>query len=443
MTDRRDVLKVILGAALAAGASAHAQTRGLRVGVIGAGWFGKLNLNALMQVAPVEQVALADVDAHMLQEAGRLTAARPEARLAAAPALYRDYREMLAARQFDIVIVATPDHWHTLHAIAAMERGTHLYLEKPVSVDVGEAFALVRAAERTGAIVQVGTQRRTAPFAIEARERVVRAGLLGRVGLVELFGYFHQRPALFPLPSAPPPHLDWDFYCGPAPLIAHNGGIHPRQWRAFDAFGNGYMGDIGVHFIDLCRWLLGLGWPRTIASAGGVFVQRQSAATVPDTQVATFAYDDFIMTWTNRQWGHAPAPAWGAAIHGENGTLHLHSTGYAYEPRDRAARGFGAALDEERGRFAGDEVGPDGDRHLLALTRHNMRDFLAAIAEERAPASNIREGAISTATCALVNISMTLGRTLHWDGQARRVRDDAAANAMLERPYRAPWQRPR
>ena len=440
MTDRRGALKAI--AAAAACATVSAQAGGLRVGVIGAGWFGKLNLNALMQVAPVEQVALADVDAGMLEEAGQLTAARPEAQLAAAPTLYRDYREMLAAQAFDIVIIGTPDHWHALPAVAAMERGAHLYLEKPVSVDVAEAFALVAAAERTGAIVQVGTQRRTAPFAIEARERVVRAGLLGRVGLVDVFGYYHQRPAQFPAASAPPARLDWDFYCGPAPLIDYNASLHPRLWRAFDGFGNGYVGDIGVHFVDLCRWLLGLEWPHVIASTGGALVHRESAATVPDTQVATFAYDDLIMTWTNRHWGHPPDPPWGASIQGENGTLLIHSLGYTYTPRDAAVQGFSASLDLERGRFAGDDVSPERDRHLMVLVRHNMRDFLAAIAEERAPASNMREGAISTATCALANISMKLGRTLHWDAGARRVVDDDAANAMLARAYRAPWRRP-
>ena len=441
MTDRRGALKAIVAAA-AAGAAANAGAGGLRIGVIGAGWFGALNLNALMQVAPVEHVALADVDARMLEETGRLSAARPEARLAGPPALYRDYREMLAAQQFDIVIVATPDHWHALAAIAAMERGAHVYLEKPVSVDVAEAFALVAAAERTGSVVQVGTQRRTAPFAIDARDRVVRAGQLGRVGHVEVFGYYHQRPPQFPPPSAPPAHLDWNFYCGPAPLIDYNRDLHPRLWRAFDGFGNGYMGDIGVHFVDLCRWLLGLEWPQTIASSGGALVDRSSAASVPDTQVATFMYDDLVMTWTNRHWGRAPDPPWGASIHGENGTLLIHSVGYSYSPRDAGAEGFGASLEMERGRFAGDDASPERDRHLMVLTRHNMRDFLAAIAEERPPASSMREGAISTATCALANIAMKLGRTLRWDSAARRVVGDDDANAMLARPYRAPWRRP-
>ena len=140
--------------------------------------------------------------------------------------------------------------------------------------------------------------------------------------------------------------------------------------------------------------------------------------------------------------GRSPDPPWGAAIHGENGTLLLHSVGYRYTPRDAATEGFEASLDLERGRFAGDDVDAERDRHLMVLTRHSMRDFLAAIAEERAPASSIREGAISTATCALANIAMKLGRTLHWDSDARRVVGDEAANAMLARAYRVPWSRP-
>lgn len=445
MEDRRTVISGI-AAALAAGAApqALAQARGLSVGVIGAGWFGKLNLNALMQIAPVSHIAFCDVDRRMREEALALALARRDSVLPQTEpaALFADYREMLAARAYDIVIVATPDHWHALAAIAAMERGAHVYIEKPVSVDVREAQALVATARRTGVTVQVNTQRRTAPFAIEARERVLRAGLLGAIGHVEVFGYFHQRPVRFAAPSSPPAQLDWDFYCGPAPLLPYRPDIHPIQWRAFEAFGNGYMGDIGVHFVDLSRWMLGLGWPRRIASAGGAYVARESASDLPDVQTATFAYDHLLMTWTNRQWGRAPDPRrqWGTAIHGERGTLFVSGEGYEYAPRE--GDGFSGALDMEAGRYAGDAAMPEWERPLQVMTRWHMRDFLAAIAARRAPAASIEEGAISTSCCVLANIALRLGRTLEWDAENQRVIGDDAANALLARPYRAPWRRP-
>lgn len=338
--NRREILRAAAGAATAAGLGAasiaKARAKPWRVGAIGCGWFGKLNLFSLMQVAPVEVVALCDVDQKMLEEAGNLVMARTDsvAPPAAKPVLYRDYREMLKAHAFDIVIVATPDHWHTLPAIAAMKAGAHVYLEKPVSVDVVEGQALVATARATERTVQVGTQRRTTAFLKEAKARVVGEGRLGKIGHVEIFGYFHQRPKSFPAPSVPPATFDWEFFCGPAPLVPYNTAIHPRMYRAFSEFCNGYMGDIGVHMLDCCRFLLNLGWPTRISSSAGIYVDKGSAATVPDTQVAVFAFDDLLMVWTNRQYG-APAEAgrpWGASIYGDRGTLRLSPTGYRFEP---------------------------------------------------------------------------------------------------------------
>ncbi|MCR6643751.1 MAG: Gfo/Idh/MocA family oxidoreductase [Terricaulis sp.] len=267
-------------------------------------------------------------------------------------------------------------------------------------------------------------------------------GCSGRLGTLRCSDIFISALCVFAAPSSPPAQLDWDFYCGPAPLLPYRPDIHPIQWRAFEAFGNGYMGDIGVHFVDLSRWMLGLGWPRRIASAGGAYVARESASDLPDVQTATFAYDHLLMTWTNRQWGRAPDPRrqWGTAIHGERGTLFVSGEGYEYAPRE--GDGFSGALDMEAGRYAGDAAMPEWERPLQVMTRWHMRDFLAAIAARRAPAASIEDGAISTSCCVLANIALRLGRTLEWDAENQRVIGDDAANALLARPYRAPWRRP-
>lgn len=443
--DRRAVMGALAASAALTGAAGAAVRTPYRVGVIGAGWFGKLNANALMQVAPVEITAFCDVDRAMLQEAQALTLARPDSvrRQTRRATLYNDYRRMLDAQRFDIVIVATPDHWHALPAIAALDKGAHVYLEKPITVDVVEGQALVAAARRNDRVVQVGAQRRTAPFLIEARDRVVRPGLLGKVKLVEVFCYYHQRIAHFSPATTPPATLDWDFYCGPAPLAAYYPELHPRNWRSFEVFGNGYMGDVGVHMIDACRWLLGLRWPKRISSEGGIYADTQSAATVPDTQIASFEFDDLLMTWTNRHWGRAPNPAqpWGAAIHGENGTLMVYTEGYEWLPREGNSR-LEATLDHEQGRYAGDNAMPDWERGLQTMTRHNMRNFLNAIETHTRPSCDIEEGHISTACCILANMSLKLGRPLRWDAAAQRIIGDDEAQAMLARPYRAPWRHP-
>src|SRR5262249_17974873 len=216
--DRREFLRT--GGALAVAASglgryaeALADAR-LRVGVIGCGWYGKIDLVRLIQVAPVEVVSLCDVDRAMLAAAAAQIAARQES--GRTPRTYHDYRVMLAEKDLDLVLIATPDHWHALPFIETVKAGADVYVQKPVSVDVVEGQAMLAAARRYNRVVQVGTQRRSTPHLMEAREQIVQAGRLGKVGLVEVYCYYHMRTRENPPDAAPPDTLDWDFYTGPA-----------------------------------------------------------------------------------------------------------------------------------------------------------------------------------------------------------------------------------
>lgn len=155
-----------------------------RVGVIGPGWYGKCDLLRLIQVAPVEVVSLCDVDAKMLAEAADIVASRQASKRR--PRTYGDYREMLKEKDLDIVLVDTPDHWHALPMIAAAASGADVWVQKPISVDVVEGQAMVAAARKHGRVVQVGTQRRSTPHLIEARDRFIRTGKLGTIGHVEI-----------------------------------------------------------------------------------------------------------------------------------------------------------------------------------------------------------------------------------------------------------------
>lgn len=444
MTTRREILGGAAAAILVPGIPAMAATRPYRVGVIGSGWMGRCNLFALLQVAPAEVVALCDVDRLALADFSKRLADFPDSmrRQTKAPQLYGDYRQMLKKHHFDIVIVATPDHWHALPAIAALQAGAHVYLEKPVSVDVAEGWAIQKAARESGRVVQVGTQRRSSPPHVEARDRIIREGHLGTVGHVALWGLYHQRKAQFAPVTPPPATIDWQMYCGPAPQVDYRADIHPINWRSFRAFGNGYIADLGVHFIDTVRWMLGLGWPKKITSAGGVFVDRQSASTIADTQSAIWEYDNLLMTWENREWGKIPdtfGGAWGAKIHGDKGTLTLSSTGYLFEPEGGGAVRSGN-LDAELKRFPNDQKLLPMDRELVPLTRPHMQNFLSAIASNTRPVADIAEGVISTSTAVLANLALDLGRPLMWDGS--HVVGDAEAQQKLLRPYRAPWVHP-
>lgn len=285
---------------------AYADQKPARVGLIGSGWYGKCDLLRLIQVAPVEVVSLCDVDQRMVAEAAELVASRQAS--GKAPRTYGDYRKMLAEKDLDIVLIATPDHWHALAMIAAVEAGCDVYVQKPISVDVLEGQSMLAAARRTQRVVQVGTQRRSTPHLIDARDNIVKAGKLGQVGLVEIYCYYHMRDRRHLPDTAPPEYLDWEMWTGPAPLRPDNEMVHPRRWRSFMEYSNGIVGDMCIHMFDMVRWFLDLGWPQRVSSTGGIYVDKQSRANISDTQTATFDYGDLQIVWQHRTWGDAPDP---------------------------------------------------------------------------------------------------------------------------------------
>src|SRR5687767_3319051 len=188
--NRRDFLHAgVAGLALStANPAAALADRKPRVGLIGTGWYGKCDLFRLIQVAPVEVVSLCDVDKRMLADAATQVAARQASHKT--PRTYSDYRQMLRERDLDIVLVATPDHWHALPMIAAVEAGADVYVQKPTGVDVVESQAMVAAARKYGRVVQVGTQRRSTPHLIEARDTIIKEGRLGKVAFVDIYCYY-------------------------------------------------------------------------------------------------------------------------------------------------------------------------------------------------------------------------------------------------------------
>lgn len=413
-----------------------------RVGLIGAGWYGKCDLLRLVQVAPVEVVSLCDVDKSMLQNAAEQVATRQAS--GKTPRTYSDYRRMLAEKDLDLVIVATPDHWHALPAIAAMEAGADLYLQKPISVDVVEGQAILATARRLGRVVQVGTQRRSTPHIVEARDQIVHEGRLGKVGLVEIYCYYHMRTRENPPDAAPPANLDYEFWTGPAPLRPYNKLVHPRGWRAFMEYGNGIVGDMCIHMLDMVRFLMDLGMPRRISSSGGILVDRASKANITDSQTATFDYGDLQVVWTHRTWGDPPDPKypWGTTLYGEKGTLKAGVMSYDFVPRGEGGTPTHKDVTYELEQFPEDKTEKDLERHVAPAIRAHMKDWLENIERRGRPVADIEQGYMSTTACILANLSMQLGRTLEWDHAKGRVVGDDEANGLLRRPYRAPWVHP-
>ncbi|HZZ70855.1 MAG TPA: Gfo/Idh/MocA family oxidoreductase [Pirellulales bacterium] len=422
-------------------AAAVADAKPKRVGLIGCGWYGKCDLLRLIQVAPVEVVSLCDVDKNMLAGAADIVAARQASKKK--PRTYSDYRELLKEKDLDLVLIGTPDHWHALPMIEAVQSGLDVYVQKPISVDIVEGQAMLAAARKHHRVVQVGTQRRSTPHLVEARENVVQQGKLGKIGLIEICCYYHMRTTENPPDTKPPENLDYEMWTGPAPLRPYNSLVHPRGWRAFYEYGNGIVGDMCVHMLDMVRWMLDLGWPKRVSSEGGILVDKKSKANISDTQTATFEYDEFPIIWTHRTWGEAPDPKypWAATLYGDRGTLRASVMGYDYTPQ-----GPGAAIHRdvtyELDQYPEDKTEKDLEKHVAPAIRHHMLDFLAAIESRSKPVADIEQGHISTASCILANLSMKLGRSLAWDAQKQQVIGDEAANRLLARPYREPWKHP-
>ncbi|WP_406693808.1 Gfo/Idh/MocA family oxidoreductase [Singulisphaera sp. Ch08] len=418
---------------------AGAETK--RVGLIGCGWYGKADLFRLVQVAPVEIVSLCDVDKSMLAGAAEMAAARQASKKT--PRTYADYREMLKEKDLDIVLVATPDHWHPLAMIAAVEAGADVYVQKPISVDVAEGQAMLAAARKHKRVVQVGTQRRSTPHIIEARDRIINEDKLGKIGLVEIYCYYHMRAKGNPPDTTPPESLDYEMWTGPAPMRPYNSLVHPRRWRSFTEYGNGIMGDMCIHMLDMVRWMLGLGWPKRISSAGGILTDKQSKANIPDTQTATFEFDELPVIWQHRTWGHAADPKypWGATFYGEKGTLKVSVQSYDFTPSGKGNPIHGDVVMELE-QYPEDRTEKDLEVHVAPAIRGHMRDFLQAIGTREKPVADIEQGYISTASCILANNALRLGRTLAWDEKAGRVAGDDEANSLLSRPYRQPWIHP-
>jgi predicted dehydrogenase len=422
-------------------AEAFAQTRP-RVGLIGCGWYGKTDLFRLIQVAPVDVVSLCDVDRNMLADAADQVATRQVSKKK--PRTYTDYRDMLKERDLDIVVIVTPDHWHALPMIEAVRAGADVWVQKPISVDVVEGQAMLAAARKYKRVVQVGMQRRSTPHLINARDRIIREGRLGNIGLVEIYCYYHMRARDNPPDEAPPAHLDYDMWTGPAPMRPYNRLVHPRRWRAFMEYSNGIVGDMCVHMLDMVRWMLDLGMPTRISSAGGILVEKSSKANTTDTQSATFDFDTLKVVWTHRTYGHPVDPKypWGATFYGDKGTLKASVMSYDFTPTAKDGQPIREDVTYEFEQYPEDKTEKDLETHVAPAIRGHMKDFLDCIASRGRPVADIEEGYISATSCILANLSLQLGRTLQWDHATGLVVGDDEANRLLRRPYRSPWVHP-
>ena len=436
----------VAGAAVSSGSRLFGQSANSvpKVGLIGCGWFGGVDLRNLVQHGGAHVASLCDVNARQLANLAGQVAEQQKDK----PRTFADYREMLASTDHDIVIVATPDHWHALPAIAAMQAGADVFLEKPIGVDVIEGEALLAAARKYDRVAQINTQRRSNPAFEDAIEMYLQNGRLGHIGKVEGYSYLQNRRKDVFGPADVPGHLDYDAWTGPAPMIDYTGAHAEGLWRLFMEYCTGTIGDLGVHTFDQVRWMLGLGWPDAITSTGGILVDRDATANITDTQNAVFHYPNLEVSWEHRSWGVSPIPQrhwtdqWGARFIGDGGTLNVWMLGYEFTPADGGPKeGFHMCSQ------SGDLDNVDFSQWFNAYNeteKRHMLNFLAA-REDRGrtrPVADMEQGHISSACIELANLSLELGRTLSYDPASRTVPGDTEATARLARPYRDGYTHP-
>jgi predicted dehydrogenase len=240
-----------------------------------------------------------------------------------------------------------------------------------------------------------------------------------------------------------PDFFDYEMWTGPAPMRPYDGLPHLRWWRTFMEYGNGIMGDMCVHMFDTVRWMLHLGWPKSIESTGGIYLQKEGKSNIADTQTAIFKYDELNCVWQHRSWGTSPNPdyPWSFTLYGEKGTLWGSTMRYDFIP---VGDGQKIHMDVvyEKEKYPEDLTEERIELNAAPATRLHMLNFLEAIDKKSRPVADIEEGHISTASCILANLSMQTGRELVYDPSKRQIIGDKEANALLQRPYRKPWIHP-
>ena len=446
MSSRRTFIKEasLAGAFLASAPYVLSQARDkkYRTALVGTGWWGNNILGEAMVCGECQIVALCDVDERYLST----TQDRVKKEAGDDPSIYRDYRDLFANEEIDIAIVATPDHWHPLIMIEAVNAGAHVYVEKPIGHTVQEGRAMVNAARANKRIVQVGTHRRISPHNVSGHA-FIQSGKLGKVGMVRSFVHYGGGPDIPVANSEPPKELDWNMWCGPAPYrhyceaLPGTGGraIHPKGFRHYLDYANGTLGDWGVHWLDQVVWTLGEKYPKNVFSTGGrpiagpaIYNEKEQTPDAPDHQVATYEFENFTATWEHRRFAGNNAEkgeSVGSYFYGTQGTFHMGwRDGWTFYPNNKSQ----AVVHEPA------QLNQPSNQNIKGL----WLDLLHCIKTGDTPVCDIEAIHYSTNLSLLGMLSMKLGRSVQWDGEKERILNDPEANKLLRRDYRGEWEYP-
>ncbi len=422
LLNRRQFLgTAVAGAAAMSGVlrAAESQAAPLKLGLIGCGWYGMVDVEAAFKAGGVEVVALCDVDSeHLSQSADKV-----EKRQGRRPAAFKDFRELLAIPGLQAVIIATPPHWHALQFIAALEKGLDIYCEKPLAYDIRECQAMLAAAKKyPKSVVQIGFQRRQSP-AFKQVSDFLTEGTFGR--LVQADVQIHYTAGMKDAtPQNPPASLDWDLWCGPGPKLPYSPQIGHMSWRLEKATGHGHLVDWGIHLIDATRMILKETMPLWITASGANAYLK--TITTPDTLTAQFDFASCPVTWRHRLWGaeeYSPEVSNGIFLFCEKGTIFATDDRWIEIPKGKNQQ-----------RITHEAKADLGGLHLA--------EFLNAVRTRKQPSGSVEQAFQSTATVKLGMIAYDCGQTIHWNAQANQIEGNPTAAALLKREYRKPYIHP-
>lgn len=429
---RREFLAAAGGALATGSRSFAAPSDRIRVAIIGLGGRGHDHMKEMARLSGVEVVTFCDPDEHQMgpkaEEFASLTGKKP--------ALQQDLRRVLDDKNIDVVTIATCNHWHALAAIWAMQAGKHVYVEKPVCHDLFSGMQMVAASRKYNRLVQGGTQRRSSGY-VQRGIQALRNGVIGDVYMARVVHYQKRDSIGFKDSANPPETLNWDLWTGPAPKQPYNANLHPYNWHWFWNYGNGELGNNGIHFIDVARWGLNKELPSRIYSVGGRYGYKDQGQT-PNTQLTTYRFDDGVEMvaeirgrFSNKDGGITS----GVVFYGSKGYMisdHNHDQFNIFlEGKTTPEPDSNLPADIER--TSNGHATDAHFRNFFDAVRAGKRDMLAA---------EIHETYLSTAYCLLGNIAYRLNREVRFDSSTHRFTGDPEADKMLRDNCRDPFTVP-
>jgi len=435
-------------------ASSYRQIKGagdkINVGFIGLGNRGSQLLELFMKQPETRIAAFCDTyEPYMLRDRNKvhprylkeLGGRIPEMgeTFSEKPVLHKDFRKLLENKDIDAVVIATPDHWHAIQMISAVKAGKDVYVEKPLTITIKEGRAMVDAQAETKRVVAVGLNRRGS----RVYQKLVKEIPGGKIGKISV-GMAHRIDNMFPngigrmKPEDPPADLNWDMWLGPRAYRPYQYNIHPYKFRWWGDYSS-QMGNWGVHYMDVIRWLMGETAPIAISNHGGRFFVDDDR-TIPDTMQVTFEFKSgAIITFCTYEASSGNLFRYGEIeLRGTLGTLNADENGYRITPaRNGQFQSYKHTLQAEEFSVK-DAPLPDGSSGDSTETL--VRNFLDCIKSRQTPLCSIDDGHRSTSFAHLANIALETGERLKWDPEKERFINSEKANSLLHYEYRKPWK---